>query len=98
MFSGHTAATTLLVMMWTHYSRGEELAICFGPCRGVLTSNVDAAGDPMGWKLFDLVLWAYAIVLYWVILVTRFHYSNDGRLTHISAPSNKHKQPHGICV
>jgi len=77
MFSGHTAAITLLVMMWTHYSRGEELAICFGSRRGIITNNVDAAGDPVGWKIIDLPLWAYAIVSYWIIIVTRFHYSHD---------------------
>lgn len=65
MFSGHTAAVTLFAMIWTHYSRGEEFAICFGKKQGIITANVDAAGDPMGVKLIDIVAWAWAIHIYY---------------------------------
>lgn len=77
MFSGHTAAVTLITLMWTHYSRGEELAVCCGTHQGCITPNVDAAGDPMGWKLIDIPLWAWSLFVYYMIIATRFHYSSD---------------------
>jgi hypothetical protein len=76
MFSGHTAAVTLLALIWTHYSRGEEFAVCCGR-RRLITASTDAAGDPMGWKLVDFFVWAYAIMVYYFIITTRFHYSSD---------------------
>lgn len=77
MFSGHTAAITLLMLFWSHYSRGEEFAICFGTCQGICTPNVDAAGDPMGWKFLDILLYAWALMCFYFIIATRFHYSHD---------------------
>lgn len=65
MFSGHTAAVTLLVMFWSNYSRGEEFAVCFGQHQGIITSNVDAAGDPVGFKIIDLFLYAWALNMYY---------------------------------
>lgn len=43
MFSGHTAGITLCVMLWTHYSKGEEWRPCCGDSRPFFTPNLDAA-------------------------------------------------------
>lgn len=77
--SGHTAAITLLMMIWSHYSRGEEFAVCFGTCQGILTSNVDAAGDPMGWKFLDFLLYAWMLMCMYFIIATRSADKSEAR-------------------
>jgi hypothetical protein len=77
MYSGHTAGITLCVLMWTHYSKGEEWKVCCGDRRPYLTPNLDAVGDPATCSLTAVLAWAFAATGFFFIIATHFHYSND---------------------
>ncbi len=82
MYSGHTAGISLCVLMWTHYSKGEEWTPCCGSQhRTFITPNLDAVGDAATCSLTAVLAWVYAFTAFFFIIATHFHYVSDDAAT-----------------
>lgn len=78
MFSGHTTALTVLALIWTNYTRGEEWRACYGQnVPGFCLPQLDAVNDPISCTPTVTLVWLYAIAGYVLIIDTHFHYTVD---------------------
>jgi len=76
MYSGHTAGISLCVLIWTHYSKGEEWTVCCGSAasRPIFRPNLDAVGDAATCSLTAVLAWLWAFTSFFFIIATHFHY------------------------
>lgn len=92
MFSGHTAGMVVCILIWTHYSKGEEFAYCCvkdaeidhshtsssssWSIRSWIFPALDVVGDPATCTLTTILAWAIGFTGFFFIIATHFHYSN----------------------
>jgi hypothetical protein len=81
LFSGHTASITLLALIWTTYSKGEEWQLCLGEDACYYyplgRPKLSAVGDPNTIHWTVIIVWMVACTGYFLIISTWFHYSCD---------------------